>query len=155
MKSIKQMDIDKRNYLFGILVAALITYVLTFIEIWQLIVIPGFIAGLMNYKKPRKGIYSGAIGVFISWGIYMSMAMLTRNAYMNFDLFAGLIFGGLGFGWVVLLLIILLGILFGALGGALGSGTMLFIQLRREGEGERDNGLLHYKCSFFILWSCS
>ena len=134
MEASNNLDVNKRNYLLAILIATIIAYALTYIEIWQLVLIPGIIAGIINYKKPRKGIYSGAIAVFLAWIIYTSIAMITKNTYVLVDQFSGEIFGGLGYGWIVLILIYLLGILFGALGGALGSGTMLFIQLRREVE---------------------
>jgi len=127
------MKIEKYNYLIAIILAALITYLLTLTEVWQLIIIPGIIAGFITYRKPRRGIYSGAIGVLITWSMYIIVLIFTRNAYTLFDQFAGLIFGGLGYGWILIVLIILLGILFGALGGALGSGVALYISLSREG----------------------
>jgi hypothetical protein len=57
----------------------------------------------------------------------MIYKMSTNNAYTNLDQFAGLIFGGTGYGIVIFILILLLGILFGALGGALGSGIMILL----------------------------
>ena len=60
----------------------------------------------------------------------MVYAVLTRNAYINLDQFAGLIFGNLGFGWVLFVVILLFGVLFGALGGAIGSGVAILIRLR-------------------------
>ena len=75
----------------------------------------------------RRGIYSGALGVTLVWVIYLIYLMLAKNFYTNLDQFAGLIFGGLGYGMVILILIILFGVLFGALGGAIGSGTMIIM----------------------------
>jgi len=123
---------EKRNFLLGIFIAAVITLVLSFIEIWQLVIIPGIVVGIINYKHPRKGIYSGAIGIALMWLFYMLYMMATRNAYTNIDQFAGLIFGDLGFGWVILILILLFGGLFGALGGAIGAGTMKLVKLKQE-----------------------
>ena len=79
----------------------------------------------------KRGIYSGALGVAIVWLIYMTYAIITRNAYTNLDQFAGLIFGSLGFGWIFFIVILLFGTLFGALGGGLGSGLMIFIDIKR------------------------
>ena len=79
----------------------------------------------------KRGIYSGALGVTIVWLIYMTLAIITRNAYTNLDQFAGLIFGELGYGWILFIIILLFGTLFGALGGAIGSGLMIFIDLKR------------------------
>ncbi len=117
------------DFLIAILFSAIIAFFLTFVAIWQLIIIPGLVAGVFN-KKMKKGIYSGAIGISIIWFIYMVYAILTRNAYANLDQFAGLIFGSLGFGWVLFVVILLFGILFGALGGAIGSGITMLIKLR-------------------------
>lgn len=116
------------DFLIGILFSAIISYFLTFVAIWQLIIIPGLVAGIFN-KKMKKGIYSGAIGISIIWTLYMIYAILTRNAYINLDQFAGLFVGSLGFGWVLFLVILLFGALFGALGGAIGSGLTILIKL--------------------------
>lgn len=121
------------DFLIGILFSAIITYFLTFLPIWQLIIIPGLVAGIFN-KKMKKGIYSGAIGISIIWISYIIYAILTRNAYTNLDQFAGLFFGSLGFGWVLFLIILLFGVLFGALGGAIGSGLTILIKLMIQNE---------------------
>ena len=122
---------DTRNFLISFILAAIITFILTYIPVWQLIIIPGIIAGLFN-KTMRRGIYSGVLGVLIVWLFYMIYKMSANNAYTNLDQFAGLIFGGLGYGWVVFILILLLGVLFGALGGAIGSGVMILLRPRFE-----------------------
>ncbi|MHA2393901.1 MAG: hypothetical protein ACXAEX_18370 [Promethearchaeota archaeon] len=120
---------ETKNFLLSFILTALITFALTYSEIWQLVIIPGIIGGLLN-KTMRRGIYSGVLGVSLVWIIYMIYLMSFNNAYINLDQFAALIFGGLGFGWVILLLIILFGILFGALGGAIGSGTGIILRSR-------------------------
>ena len=127
------MKPETLDFLIGILFSAIITYFLTFLPIWQLIIIPGLVAGIFN-KKMKKGIYSGAIGISIIWISYIIYAILTRNAYTNLDQFAGLFFGSLGFGWVLFLIILLFGVLFGALGGAIGSGLTILIKLMIQNE---------------------
>lgn len=122
------MKPETLDFLIGILFSAIISYFLTFVAIWQLIIIPGIVAGIFN-KKMKKGMYSGAIGISIIWTLYMIYAILTRNAYTNLDQFAGLIVGSLGFGWVLFLIILLFGASFGALGGAIGSGLTILIKL--------------------------
>jgi len=114
----------------------IITFFLLFVEIWHLIIIPGLVAGIFN-KKMKRGIYSGALGVTIVWLIYMTYAFITRNAYANLDQFAGLIFGELGYGWILFIIILLFGTLFGALGGAIGSGLMIFIDIKRMDRVEK------------------
>jgi len=128
------MDPNSKNYLLAILVAGLITYLITFIELWQLIIIPGLMAGIICYEKPRKGIYGGAIGIAIVWISYIIFGMLVKNTYTSIDQFAGVIFGSLGFGWIIVAIILLLGILFGALGGAIGAGTTLLIKERQKND---------------------
>lgn len=127
---------ETRTFIVSILFTMLITYILTFIYIWQLIIIPGILAGVFN-KTIRRGIYSGALGVSIIWVIFMIYRIIEQNAYINLDQFAGLIFGGLGYGWVIFVLISLFGVLFGALGGAIGSSISILVKLRLErGESE-------------------
>ncbi len=127
LKNIKvHVNPDTKYFLISFLITAIITFLLTYIPIWQLIIIPGIIGGLFN-KTMRRGIYSAALGVSIVWIFYMIYKMTVNGAYTNLDQFAGLIFGDLGFGWVIFILILLLGILLGALGGALGSGIMILL----------------------------
>lgn len=127
--------LDIRNFIIGTSFAAIFSLLLTFTGIWQLIIIPGIVAGFFN-DKMKRGICSGAIGVSIVWAFYMFVAIVNINAYVNVDQFAGLIFGSLGFGWVIVLFVLLFGVLFGALGGAIGSGIkMIFCyELRKKNE---------------------
>ena len=134
-----EINPETLDFLIAIVFSAIISFFLTFIEIWQLIIIPGLVAGIFN-KKMKRGMYSGAIGISIVWSVYMTYALLTRNAYANLDQFAGLIFGGLGFGWILFLLILLFGMLFGALGGAIGSGIAFLLKIRSS------NGSPEIKC---------
>ena len=47
------MKPETLDFLIGILFSAIISYFLTFVAIWQLIVIPGLVAGIFNKKmKP-------------------------------------------------------------------------------------------------------
>lgn len=128
-----KMDInpETRNFLISFIITGLLTFALTYAEIWQLIIIPGIIGGLLN-KTMQRGIYCGALGVSLVWIFYLIYLMGAKNFYTNLDQFAGLIFGGLGYGSVILILIILFGILFGALGGAIGSGIIILIIPRFE-----------------------
>ena len=118
---------ENRNFLISFILSTIFTFILTFIPIWQLIIIPGIIGGLLN-KTMRRGIYSGVLGVLVVWLFYMIYNMSAKAAYTSLDQFAGLIFGGLGYGWVIFVLTLLLGILFGALGGAIGSGIMILLR---------------------------
>lgn len=127
LKEIKiKISPENRNFIISFIIIALITFIFTYVPVWQLIIIPGIIGGMLN-KTMRRGIYSGILGVSIVWLFYMIYKMATINAYTNLDQFAGLIFGGLGYGIIIFILILLLGILFGALGGAIGSGIMILL----------------------------
>jgi hypothetical protein len=127
LKEIKiKISPENRNFIISFIIIALITFILTYVPVWQLVIIPGIIGGMLN-KTMRRGIYSGVLGIFIVWLFYMIYKMTTIDAYTNLDQFAGLIFGGLGYGIIIFILILLLGILFGALGGAIGSGIMILL----------------------------
>jgi len=123
--------LDLTNLFIGTLIATILSFLLTFIGIWQLIIIPGIVAGFFN-DKMRRGIFSGAIGVSIVWIIDIYVAIICKNAYVNVDQFAGLIFGSLGFGWVIVTFILLFGVLFGALGGAIGSGIKMLVKINLQ-----------------------
>jgi hypothetical protein len=129
----RDSETDPEDIIFyiSILTAMILAFFLTYIEYWQFILVAGIIPGLFN-KKMKRGIYSGAIGVAVVWLIYMIYGMVTRNSYTNIDQFAGLIFGDIGYGWVIVILILLFGTLFGALGGSIGSGITILISLRSE-----------------------
>ena len=116
--------LDIRKFSIGTSLAAILSILITFSGIWQLIILPGIVAGFFN-DKMKRGICSGAIGVSIVWALFMFVAIVSVGAYINVDQFAGLIFGSLGFGWVVILIVFLIGVLFGALGGAIGSGIRM------------------------------
>ncbi|MFX1569259.1 MAG: hypothetical protein ACFFCV_12920 [Promethearchaeota archaeon] len=127
IKAIKvKIKPENRNFLIAFIITTILTFILTFIPIWQLIIIPGIIGGLLN-KTMRRGIYSGVLGVSVVWIFYMIYNISVKGAYTSLDQFAGLIFGGLGYGWVILILVLLLGVLFGALGGAIGSGITILL----------------------------
>lgn len=127
LKEIKiKISTENRNFIISFIIIALITLIFSYVPVWQLIIIPGIIGGMFN-KTMRRGIYSGVLGVSIVWLFYMIYKMATIDAYTNLDQFAGLIFGGLGYGIIIFILILLLGILFGALGGAIGSGIMILL----------------------------
>ncbi|MFW9827853.1 MAG: hypothetical protein ACFFEY_09690 [Candidatus Thorarchaeota archaeon] len=142
-----KMNIKKENQIFvlSIIISTVIASLLSLIPIWQLVILAGIAAGVIN-KKIRRGTLSGAAGVLIFWTIYVIHGMITRNTYTLLDRFGALIIGS-GFGWLLLILILLLGILFGALGGAIGSGAMIlirprfseFLSQKRNSEKQIDN----------------
>ncbi len=142
-----KMNIKKENQIFilSTIISTLFASLLSLIPIWQLIILAGIAAGVIN-KKIRRGTLSGAAGVLLFWTIYVIHGMITRNTYTLLDQFGALIIGS-GFGWLLLILILLLGTLFGALGGAIGSGAMIlirprfleFLSQKRNSEKQIDN----------------
>ena len=125
-----KFKLEKENKIFilSIVVAIVLASLLSLIPIWQLVILAGIAAGVLN-ETMKKGTLSGAAGVFIFWLIYMVHGMVTRNTYALLDLFGALIIGS-GYGWLLFILILLLGTLFGALGGAIGNGGRILIKPR-------------------------
>jgi len=130
------MEIERRTFFISVVVVLCLTMLLTLVPVWPLVVIPGIIAGMLN-KSLKHGVLSGFIGVTLSWGIYVLVGVITRNAYIILDQFGALIFGE-GFGWLILILIILLAALFGAMGGGIGNGFMTLIKAYLEKHPYRD-----------------
>ncbi len=131
------MEIENRTFFISIVVVLCLTMLLTLVPVWQLVIIPGIIAGMLN-KSLKYGVLSGFIGVTLSWGIYILVGMITRNAYIILDQFGALIFGE-GFGWLILILIILIASTFGAMGGGIGNGFMTLINTYIEKHPFRDS----------------
>ena len=124
------MEDDIRNFYISVFVATCLAMLLTLIPIWQLVIIPGIIAGIIN-KSLKRGIISGGLGVTISWGLYILVGDISRNVYSLLDQLGGLIFGE-GFGWAFIILILLLAAIIGAIGGGIGNGLMALINIYRE-----------------------
>lgn len=131
------MEIENRNFYISVIVVMCLTMLLTLIPIWQLIIIPGIIAGVFN-KSLKRGVLSGLSGVTLSWGLYILTGTLTRNVYSLLDQLGGLIFGE-GFGWVFIILILLLAAILGAIGGGIGNGLMALIKMYFEKHPFRDS----------------
>lgn len=119
------MDIDNRNFIMNIVVAFCITMLLTLIPVWQLVIIPGIIAGVIS-RNLKRGILSGLIGVTSAWGIYIIVGLISRNVYITLEQIAAM-FLGQGFGWVFIVLILLMGVILGALGGGIGACLNLLL----------------------------
>ncbi|MBY9009806.1 MAG: hypothetical protein KGD74_08075 [Candidatus Lokiarchaeota archaeon] len=131
------MEIANRTFYISLIVVLCLTMLLTLIPVWQLVIIPGIIAGMLN-KSLKRGILSGFSGVTLSWGIYVLVGVFTRNVYFLLDQFGELIFGG-GSGWIFLILIMLLAAIFGAVGGGIGNGIMTLINIYLEKHPYRDS----------------
>lgn len=125
-----QPHMEKRKALYVFILTTTLASILWLIEFWYLIILPGMIAGILI--KTRKSMKIGALGMSLSWGIYILIAFFTRNTYMYLDQFAGLIFGSLGYGWILLIAILIIGAFFGALGAALGALSAIIISSRLQ-----------------------
>ena len=130
------MEIENRTFYISIISVSCLTMLLTIIPVWQLVIIPGIIAGMLN-KSLKRGILSGFCGVSLSWGIYVIVGLATRNVYLLLDQFGELIFGG-DSGWIFLILVILLAAIFGAIGGGIGNGLMAVIKIYLDKHPSRD-----------------
>ncbi|MHA1657812.1 MAG: hypothetical protein ACTSUT_01645 [Promethearchaeota archaeon] len=111
------MKDEKKTFYQSILVAVVIAGIVSFIPIWQLVILAGLFAGNFH-NKIKQGVKSGAAGMVIYWGIFITYKLITINAYLMLDQFASLLSI---YGWIILIIIILMGAVLGALGGAIGS----------------------------------
>lgn len=136
-KYFMKLQKQKKNFVISLIAVSAATILLLFIPIWQLILIPGIIAGLIN-KDAKRSIYSAIIGVSIVWLGFMFIQFYVKDTYTLLDQFAGFIFGGLGFGFVIVIIILLMGIIFSALGAAVGAYIIQFYDIRKANESERN-----------------
>ena len=132
------METENRKFYISLIVVLCLTMLLTLIPVWQLVIIPGILAGMLN-KSLKRGILCGFSGITLSWGIYVIVGVFSRNVYFLLDQFGELIFGGGGSGWIFLILIILLAAIFGAMGGGIGNGIMTLINIYLEKHPYRDS----------------
>ena len=115
-----------KHFIYTTVGALCLTMLFTLIPVWQLIVIPGIVAGFFN-KQLRYAVLSGLTGVTISWLIYMIASLALRNTYAILEQIGELMVGS-GFGWLIFLLILIIGLIMGALGGGIGYSISIFLK---------------------------
>lgn len=106
------------DLLICFLVSFLLAWIFTFIPIWQLVIIPGFITGVLSKTLKRASLTSG-FGIFMAWGLYTLSGVILTSITVVLDQFGALIIGP-GYAWLFILIIILIGLVLGILGGAFG-----------------------------------
>ena len=99
------MQSEYKTLILSIFFGACLSMVLTLIPIWQLVIIPAIITGIIN-QKMRDSIIAGILSILIPWSIYIGYGFATRNVYVILDQLGTLIFGA-GFAWVFLLIVFL------------------------------------------------
>ncbi len=112
------MKSENQDIIIGIITSFVIASIFSMIPVWQLIIIPGIIAGVLNTTIKRAVLASG-IGTLMAWSLYVISGVILNNVDLILDQFGALIIGP-GYGGFFIFLILLMSLLFGALGGALG-----------------------------------
>ena len=115
-----------KYFIYTTIGALCLTMLLTLIPVWQLIMIPGIVAGFFN-KRLRYAVLSGLTGVTISWLIYMISSLALRNTYAILEQIGELMIGS-GFGWLIFLIILIIGLVMGALGGGIGFSISILLK---------------------------
>jgi hypothetical protein len=124
------MERENQMFIISLLVVICLTAILTFIPVWQLIFIPGLIAGLLN-KQLKKAVIAGTTGIFLYWLLYIIDGVIFEKIYPLFDQFGALIIGE-SFGWLIILLILLFGAIFGLFGSFIGNKAFLIFEILRK-----------------------
>ena len=128
------MKSENQDLIIGIITSFVIASIFSMIPVWQLIIIPGIIAGVLNTTIKRAALASG-IGTLITWSLYVISGVILNNVDLILDQFGALIIGP-GYGGLFIFLILLMSLAFGALGGALGyySKTVIneYLQTKKE-----------------------
>ncbi len=128
------MKSENQDLIIGIITSFVIASIFSMIPVWQLIIIPGIIAGVLNTTIKRAALASG-IGTLLAWSLYVISGVILNNVDLILDQFGALIIGP-GYGGLFIFLILLMSLAFGALGGALGyySKTVIneYLQTKKE-----------------------
>ncbi|MFX0000340.1 MAG: hypothetical protein ACFE9Q_09340 [Candidatus Hodarchaeota archaeon] len=132
------MKSKNEDFLIGIITAFLFASIITMLPVWQLIIIPGIIAGLLN-KTMRRAALAGGIGTLMAWSLYMISGLILKNVYLIFNQFGALILGA-GFGWLLIIIVFLMGFVFGVLGGVLGYLLNIVVIVNIRTTIERNSG---------------
>ena len=128
------MKSEYEDVIIGIISSFVFASIFSMIPVWQLIIIPGIIAGVLNNTLKRAALASG-IGTLMAWSLYILSGVILNNVDLILDQFGALIIGP-GYGGLFIFLILLMSLAFGALGGALGyySKTVIneYLQKKKE-----------------------
>ena len=128
------MKSENQDIIIGVITSFVIASIFSMIPVWQLIIIPGIIAGALNTTIKRAVLASG-IGTLMAWSLYVISGVILNNVDLILDQFGALIIGP-GYGGVFIFLILLMSLAFGAIGGALGyySKTVIneYLQTKKE-----------------------
>jgi hypothetical protein len=125
-EEVPKIEEKYRHFIYTTIGALCLTLLFTLIPVWQLIVIPGIVAGFFN-KQLRYAVLSGLTGVTLSWLIYMIVAFATRNTFAILEQIGELMVGS-GFGWLIFLIVLILGLIMGALGGGIGYSISILLK---------------------------
>ncbi|MHA1194960.1 MAG: hypothetical protein ACTSRH_11750 [Promethearchaeota archaeon] len=134
------MEIKYREVLIGFLISLCLTSILTVIPVWQLVIIPGIIVGLV-IKRIKIAALSSGLGILVSWLIYALFGLISHNLYIILEVFGTLLLGP-GFGWLIIILILVLGFIFGLLGALIGNLSYRVFQersVKKEREDIKDS----------------
>lgn len=121
-----KIENEYKYFIFTTITAICLSMLLTLIPVWQLVIIPGIVAGFFN-KKLRYALLSGLIGVSCSWLLYIIIAFVSRNTYAILDQVGELMVGS-GFGWLILFIVMIIGISMGTLGGGIGFSISILLK---------------------------
>jgi hypothetical protein len=116
----------KHNCAVGIGLSFLSAFIFAFTQFWWLALIAGISGGFICYKM-YKGAIAGSIGVGSAWLLYMVIKLITDSSYTILDQAGGLLFGGSGFGWAMIIIVLLIAALLGSLGGYIGTGFRIIL----------------------------
>lgn len=117
----------KHSNLVGFILCFLIAYILIYIPVWQLIIIPGVIAGLIA-KETGKCAIIGLLGVVDAWGLYAVINIIAGDVEVLFDQIGMVIIGSEGMGFIFIILSIVIGGVIGMFGAIIGCSIRKLMQ---------------------------
>lgn len=107
--------------IISLVIGFIAALLLTFTQIWQLVIIGGILAGLLA-PLPRGWVafISGMLSVMLAWLVLCIYFIITQPVLDLFDIVFQLIVGSPGLGILALVLTLIIGGVVGGFGGSFG-----------------------------------
>lgn len=127
----KILQMLRRPMVVGTAIVFVLALVATWIGVWPLITIAGFIGGpIAGIQKARNGFFAGFLGAILAWTLFLNTS-LWENLDI-WDLFLQIAIGAEGLGFIGVLVTLLFGGLLCGVAAYFGAALLEFFSTLKE-----------------------